>query len=129
MLVHGCLTMSHSCPQFVSNSFAVRTAAHLAHLSSRSYAQHVALGDFYDALVPLVDKYAEVYTGLEGKIPTYPKVPPPDHSDPIALVSTYLTLVKAEAKEDAKGSQALLNILAELEELTAQTLYKLKFLK
>lgn len=118
-----------SCPRFIAETLAVRTAAHLAHLSSRSYAQHVALGDFYQLLVPLVDKYAEVYTGLEGKIPTYPKVPPPAHDDPVALISTYLTLVKAEAKEDAKGSQALLNILAELEELTAQTLYKLKFLK
>lgn len=118
-----------SCPEFISNSFAVRTAAHLAHLSSRSYAQHVALGDFYQLLVPLVDKYAEVYTGLEGKIPTYPKVPPPAHDDPGALLSVYLNLVKAETREDAKGSQALLNILAELEELTAQTLYKLRFLK
>lgn len=118
-----------SCPRFIAETLAVRTAAHLAHLSSRSYAQHVALGDFYDALVPLVDKYAEVYTGLEGKIPTYPKVSPPDHSDPLALVEVYLGVVKAETREDAKGSQALLNILAELEELTAQTLYKLKFLK
>lgn len=118
-----------SCPRFIAETLAVRTAAHLAHLSSRSYAQHVALGDFYDALVPLVDKYAEVYTGLEGKIPTYPKVPPPDYDDPIALLSVYLNLVKAETREDAKGSQALLNILAELEELTAQTLYKLRTLK
>lgn len=118
-----------SCPRFIVETLAVRTAAHLAHLSSRSYAQHAALGDFYDALVPLVDKYAEVYTGLEGKIPTYPKVSPPDHSDPLALVEVYLGVVKAETREDAKGSQALLNILAELEELTAQTLYKLKFLK
>jgi len=118
-----------SCPRFVAYSFAVRTAAHLAHLSSRSYAQHVALGDFYDSLVPLVDKYAEVYTGLEGKIPAYPQRDPPNHSDPIDLVDDYLAVVKAEAKEDEHGSQALLNILAELEELTAQTLYKLKFLK
>ena len=45
------------------------------------------------------------------------------------LVDDYLTLVRQEMKGDAKSSQALLNILAELEELTAQTAYKLRFLK
>jgi hypothetical protein len=118
-----------SCPKFIAQSFAVRTAAHLAHLSSRSYAQHVALNEFYDGLVPLVDKYAEVYTGLEGKIPVYPSVTPPAHSNPTELVTQYLLAVRQEIEADDEGSQALLNILAELEELTAQTLYKLKFLK
>lgn len=41
--------------EFVARSFAVRTAAHLAHLQSRSYAEHVALGGFYDSLIDLVD--------------------------------------------------------------------------
>jgi len=118
-----------SCPRFIAYSLAVRTAAHLAHLSTRSYAQHVALGDFYDSLIPLVDTYAEVYTGLEGKIPTYPKATVPDHNDPLDIVEHYLAAVQAEAREDEHGSQALLNVLAELEELTAQTIYKLKFLK
>jgi hypothetical protein len=37
--------------EFIARAFAVRTAAHLAHLQSRSYAEHVALGGFYDSLV------------------------------------------------------------------------------
>ena len=37
-----------SCPKFIADSFAIRTATHLAHLSSTSYSEHVALGDFYD---------------------------------------------------------------------------------
>jgi hypothetical protein len=89
----------------------------------------MALDGFYDALVPLIDKYAEVYTGLKAKIPKYPTVRALDFDDPVELVEDYLALVQAEAEEDEHGSQALLNILAELEELTAQTLYKLKFLK
>lgn len=118
-----------SCPDFISSTFAVRTAAHLAHLTTRSYAQHMALGDFYDTLADLIDKYAEVYTGLASQIPNYPRVKPLDYDDPVELLEDYLALVKEEVKEDEHGSQALLNILAELEELTAQTLYKLKFLK
>lgn len=110
-------------------TLAVRTAAHLAHLTSTSYAQHVALGDFYDALVPLIDKFAEVYTGLEQALPKYPRVATLDYDDPIELVDDYLDLVRQEMKGDAKKSQALMNILAELEELAAQTAYRLRFLK
>jgi hypothetical protein len=118
-----------SCPAFIAQSFAVRTAAHLAHLSSTSYAQHMALDGFYNDLVPLVDKYAEVYTGLSEKIPKYPRAAALDFDDPVELLEDYLDLVREEAKDCGQESQALLNILAELEELTAQTLYKLKFLK
>lgn len=118
-----------SCPAFVSQTLAVRTAAHLAHLTSRSYAQHMALEDFYDALGDQIDKYAEVYMGLIGRQPAFPAVKPLDYDDPVELVEDYLDLIKDEFKEDEKGSQALLNILAGLEELTAQTIYKLKFLK
>lgn len=117
-----------SCPDFIAQSLAVRTAAHLAHLTSTSYAQHVALAGFYDGLLALIDKYAEVYTGLEQKIPRYPSVTPPQDM-PAKLLSDYLLRVRKEIREDGEGSQALLNILAELEELTAQTLYKLRFLK
>ena len=54
--------------EFIARAFAVRTAAHLAHLRSRSYAEHVALGGFYDALIGLVDSYAEAHQGLFGLI-------------------------------------------------------------
>lgn len=118
-----------SCPEFIVKSFAVRDAAHLAHLTTSSYSAHVALEAFYDALLDLTDKYAEVYTGLTGKIPAYPSIKALKYADPVELVDYYLDLVKAESKEDGHGSQALLNILAGIEELTAQTLYKLRFLK
>ena len=65
------------CPKFIAESLAVRTAAHLLHLSSRSYAQHNALGDFYEALTDLADKYAEVYMGLETQVTTWPTVKAP----------------------------------------------------
>ena len=116
-----------SCPDFIAHTLAVRTSAHLLHLSSPSYSQHVALGDFYDALTGLIDKYAEVYMGLNDQVKAWPSKTPPAGA-PVSLLSSYLLVVRKEQKED-NDSQALLNILAELEELTAQTLYKLRFLK
>lgn len=115
-----------SCPAFIAQSLAVRTAAHLLHLSSKSYAQHIALGEFYEALVGRVDAYAEVYMGIEGRIATFPAVLPPKGA-PIDVLEDYLDTVQAEAEED-HDSEALKNILAEIEALTAQALYKLRFL-
>lgn len=116
-----------SCPEFIARSFAVRTAAHLHHLAAETYAQHIALGDFYEALTDFVDAYAEIYQGLEGQIKTYPNVVPPKTA-PIGLLTDYLDMVKAEQAED-QDSEALMNVLAEIEALTARSLYKLKFLK
>lgn len=116
-----------TCPQFVSISFEVRTVAHKLHLSSQSYAEHVALGEFYEALPGLVDKYAEVYMGLYGRVATWPRASL-TQVDPVTLLREYLEDVRDEQGEDKK-SQALQNILAEIEELTAQTLYKLENLK
>ena len=116
-----------SCPRFVAESFAVRTAAHQAHLSTASCAQHVALDGFYSDLLGKVDAYAEVYMGLEKRIESFPNVTVP-RGPIIPILEDYLDSVKAEFAED-HGSEALKNILAEIEELTARTLYKLRNLK
>ena len=116
-----------SCPDFIAQSLAVRTAAHMRHLAAPTYAQHVALGDFYEALSDLVDAYAEIYQGTAGQIRTYPNVVP-SRSEPVKLLEDYLELVLAEQTEDTEV-EALRNVLAEIEALTARSLYKLKFLK
>lgn len=117
-----------SCAQFVTESFAVRTAAHLRHLSAKTYAAHVALGEFYEELTELTDKYAEVSMGLEGvQVAEWPVAAPPKVGA-LPLLEMYQSVVRDQQKED-KASQALMNILAEMEELTARSLYKLRFLK
>jgi len=116
-----------SCPSFIAQSMALRTATHLAHLSTKSYAHHMALGDFYDDLLDLVDKYAEIYMGLEGQVTKWPSAELPTGS-PVEMLEEYLGVLAEEEAED-HDSQALIGVLAELEELTARTIYKLRFLK
>jgi hypothetical protein len=116
-----------SCPKFIADSFAIRTATHLAHLSATSYADHMALGEFYDGLLGLVDEYAEIYMGLEKRITRFPKAEVPD-DEPVQMLRDYLKLVTEEAAED-HDSEALKNVLAEIEALTARTIYKLVNLK
>lgn len=121
--------MANSCPTFVAECFALRTAIHFAHLSSKSYSEHIALNEFYDTLLELTDKYAEVYMGLQGQVPQskWPAVELPSGS-PVSMLGEFLEDIGEEEEEDS-DHQSLLNILAEMEELTAQTLYKLRNLK
>lgn len=115
-----------SCPNFIAECFALRTAIHLKHLSplpvgaAGTDALHRALAGFYEGLVELTDRYAEVYQGLNQIIKKYP---------PVAMLTDFLDVIREEYAEEGDESQALLNILAEIEELTARTLYKLRFLK
>ena len=52
--------------QLISQLFAARDIAHRLHLKTRSFAQHVALGDLYEQLLDLADTLAEVYQGKYG---------------------------------------------------------------
>ena len=114
--------------EFIARAFAVRTAAHLAHLRSRSYAEHVALGGFYDALIGLVDSYAEAYQGLFSLIEDYPTTPVPTGA-PLSTLVDFADWVRAQRDTLGQGETALENILDEVVALTAQTIYKLRFLK
>jgi hypothetical protein len=49
--------------ELVMRCFHSRTAAHVLHLKSKSYSEHMALHDFYDEIVDLTDAFAEMYQG------------------------------------------------------------------
>jgi len=54
--------------QFVALTFLARDLAHREHLRTSNYAAHVALGAFYEDLIPKVDAFAETYMGRFGEI-------------------------------------------------------------
>ena len=116
-----------SCEKFIAESFALGTAIRLLHLSSQSYAEHVALGEFYDGQAGFIDEYAEVYQGLTRRVASWPDTRLPK-GRPIELLEDYLLLIEAELKGDDQF-ESLKSILAEIETLTARTLYKLRNLK
>ena len=58
---------------FIATLFHSGTNAHFMHLQTDSYARHVALGDYYDEIIDLVDKYAEAFQGSYEIIKSYPK--------------------------------------------------------
>ncbi len=50
----------------IAQIFAARDIAHKLHLSTRSFAAHMALGELYDQLVVLADSLAEMHQGKYG---------------------------------------------------------------
>ena len=52
-----------TCANFIGMLFLARDVAHSAHLNTRSYAKHIALNEFYDSLLELIDGFVEQYQG------------------------------------------------------------------
>ena len=113
--------------QLIARCLHAATAAHVLHLTTRSYATHKALQDFYEALPDLTDKLAESYMGLNGEIENLhaPYVKP---SDPVQLIADFGDWVDAH-RDKCCDDSCLLNIIDEIEALVASTLYKLRFLR
>ena len=114
--------------QLVAKCLAVRTAAHYAHFQTRSYARHVALGDFYDALLDAVDEFAEVYMGLEGRFDSLPSATVPT-GQPLEFIRELVSWLETNRNAAAAGHTALENIVDNITAIAARTLYKLENLR
>ena len=137
--------MTHPCAELVARCFAARTTTHLAHLTTTSYAQHMALGDFYDAIASFADEFAECHMGVFGKLSTsdFPAIRL-STADPITQLTDLRTWIVTnreeccEAYDDEDGDQAesndvdcteLANLIDNILAVIDKALYKLKFLK
>lgn len=116
---------------FVGRMFAIRDAAHLAHLSAKgkgSFAAHMALADFYDGLIDKLDPFIEAYQGYFGLIGPVKPVPYVRENimDQIKGLAAWM---EANCGEICRGKPALENIFQDIEALFATTFYKLKNLE
>lgn len=114
--------------ELIARCFHARTAAHILHLKTKSYAEHKALNDFYDAIVDAVDAFAEMYQGENDTIiQTYPegyRTP----SSSLILIGGLQTWLESHRDKvcDSKQCQAQIDVILML---INQTYYKLKYLK
>ena len=58
--------------QLISRVFYARNLAHFDHWRTKSYAQHKALGKFYDEIIEALDALVEAHQGLNGLIGNIP---------------------------------------------------------
>lgn len=113
--------------EFVLTLLHAQTNAHILHLQSRYYAEHMALGAFYKALDDLIDAWVEAYQGRYEIISEYPQ----NYSLPTSPIeyldnlNGYIYVARQSLPQDTE----LQNILDEIVALVDSTLYKLRFLK
>lgn len=116
-------------PELIAFLFMSRDYGHRAHLRSQSYAQHVALGDFYSQLTDKIDTLVECYQGRNGII-DIPVVEIDGQTEPVTALQAHLDMVEGVRGQAIPPSDsALNNILDEVVAIYLQTLYKLKFLR
>jgi len=109
--------------ELVARCFAARTAAHFAHLITRSYARHVALGEFYDGIVDKADAFIECFQGVYGPVKAFPDVKAtPGEVTPIKELRDWLQKNRAAA---SGGQSELANLIDEATAVCDRALYKL----
>ena len=106
--------------------FLSREQAHREHLKTKSYAAHVALGDFYTGIVDIADDFAETYQGLYGVLPDIPYLPASAGNMDVVLESHLATIENDRQSLSENQDKPLQNIIYNACGLYASTLYKLR---
>lgn len=108
-----------------------KTQAHVFHLQTKSYAEHMALAGYYGGIDDLVDGLVESYQGKYGIIKNYESFKVSSYKDNSQLQAYFKTLDKEVTKlrADTDKDTYLANQVDTVVELIQSTLYKLAFLK
>jgi hypothetical protein len=103
--------------------------AKVFHWQTSSFAEHEALGEFYEGFNDLMDKFIETYQGCYGRIMLGcdMEVKPYTIDAPVAFLESFKSFISGEARMFVMGNSALTNILDEINGLVEQTLYRLTF--
>lgn len=110
--------------------FLSRDLAHRAHLQTTSYAQHMALGEFYDSVIDMADDLAEMYQGRKGIIKDIPFLEDEDYDNIADVLESYMKMIEEERfKAVEKTDTTIQNKIDEVIGLYLSTLYKLRNLK
>jgi len=117
----------------ISKLLHSRTQIHTFHLQTKSkssFAEHMALGGFYDKIGDLIDGLVESYQGKHEIIKGYETSELEDYKNVEQLIS-YLKNLDNEIEKDRKKIKEsyLQNQIDTVQELIYSTLYKLRNLK
>jgi len=111
--------------KLIDKMFESRNAAHIEHWKTDSYSKHQALGDFYDGVIDMLDKYVEAHQGTFGLIGKVVG----EEKDVAKIIHDDIIWLNENRDKIARGVPALENIIDELTGLHMKTLYKLENLR
>lgn len=115
--------------EFIATLFLTRELAHRYHLSTKSFAQHMALGSFYEELEDQIDGLTEMWQGKEGII-DIPVLTAKKGNDALAFLVSKLKYVEDNRYQVAsKDDTAIQNLIDGIVENFLSTIYKVENLK
>lgn len=113
--------------ELIAKIFCTRNCAHITHWKTGSYAEHIALGEFYDSIIDKLDTFVEVYQG------NFKQIQDVDYLDEYDEIKNHLEddikWIEKNYEKLSHNISPLENILDEILASYLQTLYKLRFLK
>lgn len=110
----------------ISRVFKTRNQAHLSHWKTKSFAEHEALGSFYDDLIDKLDSLVETCQGSRSIIGHVDLSCKDESVDIIKCLSDDANFISKNRAKIAHGVPAIENILDEMVALYLKTIYKLK---
>lgn len=99
------------------------------HLKTDKYSAHIALNEFYEDIVDLVDALIEEYQGINGKVEHLKNIMPSDELNAVEYLESLRELTKEGRKEFFEDQPELQSDTDAILSLIDSTLYKLKELK
>ena len=119
----------NNCSKMISFLLHSRTQTHVFHWQTRSFAEHMALGGYYEGIVALLDGLVESYQGKYGIMRGFETFPIADYTDSAQIVEFFEKLVTAiEVLRQDNDDSYLQNQIDTIVELIENTKYKLRFL-
>jgi hypothetical protein len=106
--------------KFIGTLFQSRDTMHIAHLQTTSYAEHRALGMYYDKILDLTDSFTEKYFGRNGRVELI--IPESKNQDAVSHMKFMQVTIEAERDNYSSDLQ---NIMDEMLGLVNETLYLL----
>lgn len=116
--------------EMISKLMHSNTQVQIFHRQTKSLAEHMALGTYYDAIQGPLDGIVESYQGKNGIISKYTNYDLEDYQSNQKTIEYFGNLAKSieKLRKDVEESY-IQNQIDTLLEIIYSTLYKLKFLK
>lgn len=114
--------------EFILSLLHAATNTHILHWQTKSFAEHMALGEFYEAFPDLIDALVEATQGVTGEIIQFPA----DYYPPAEDGLTELLELReffVENRDVMPKDREIQNLLDAVGDQIDSTLYKLRFLK
>lgn len=112
--------------EFLLTLLHASTNTHILHWTTKSYAEHVALGKFYEELPELVDALAEAMMGRYDMTPTFPANyyhPAQTGKEELEALKDYVSQARQSLPQDSE----IQNLTDSIAELIDSTLFLLRF--